>query len=75
LLAARRTSFVVEVEPQHLERQGTIVQELEELFEGYEPYAIVATGPSFRLTAWAGAWDAVPGSNLVLRPRRGRGPR
>jgi FkbM family methyltransferase len=70
LLAARRTSFIVEVEPQHLERQGASVQELQELFVGYDAYAIVARDTSFELTAWQGQWDALPTTpNLVLRPR------
>jgi hypothetical protein len=69
LLAAQRTSFIIEVEPQHLERQGTSVQELQELFAGYEACAIVVRDRGFELTAWRGQWDALPTTpNLVLRP-------
>lgn len=69
LLATRRTSFIIEVEPEHLERQGTTVQELQALFAGYEPHAIVATDAGFELSVWHGAWDALPATrNLVLRP-------
>ena len=71
LVAARTTTFIIEVEPEHLQRQGTSVQELRETFIDYEAFAIeTKRGGGFALVHWHGAWDEdLPTSpNLVLRP-------
>jgi FkbM family methyltransferase len=69
LLAAGQTSFVVEVEPGHLQRQGATVRELREAFAGYAAHVIAARGSSFELRRWEGRWEALPGTpNLVLCP-------
>jgi hypothetical protein len=68
LIAGRRTRFIIEVEPQHLRRQGATVDELRELFAGYVPYVIVATDHGFDLSSWTDRWDDLPTTDLVLRP-------
>ena len=69
LLAAGQTSFVLEVEAEHLQRQGSTVRELQEAFAGYVPYVIVTRGSTFELQRCRGRWDVLPETpNLVLCP-------
>jgi FkbM family methyltransferase len=68
VLSCLTTSLIVEVESQHLRRQGATIQELRALLSDYAPYAVVATEGSFVLTPWRRGWDALPTSpNLVFR--------
>jgi FkbM family methyltransferase len=72
LLASGRTSFIIEVEEGHLERQGSTVSELQALFEGYEPFAVARRGRSFGLIRWTAPWTELPTTpDLVLRPAGG----
>lgn len=68
LLRRARPDFVVELESEHLERQGGSLEELQQLFEdsGYAAYAI--TGQTLR--PLLGSWrrDSTD-PNVVVRPR------
>jgi FkbM family methyltransferase len=67
LLEGPRPDFIIELEPEHLERQGSSVVELRELFDdaGYVGYSI-----GDRIERLAGAWDRPTGDpNILVRPR------
>jgi FkbM family methyltransferase len=73
LLAFGRTTFIVEVEARHLERQGATLLELQDYFAGYEPHVIFSGGSTFEMRPWRGPWDALPDTpNLVLLPMEDR---
>jgi FkbM family methyltransferase len=68
LLERARPDFIVELEPEHLERQGSSLEEVQTLFgdAGYSAFAIGARG----LEPLAGAWHRPAGDpNVVVRPR------
>jgi FkbM family methyltransferase len=68
LLQRARPDFIVELEPEHLERQGSTVAEVQALFDdaGYRGYAIRATG----LEPLRGSWIRPAGDpNIVVRPQ------
>ena len=72
LLKERRSVFIVEVEPDHLRRQGSSVAELREQFVGYAPQVIRVRQSGFELYPWHGHWSALPEPrNLVLIPVAG----
>lgn len=61
--------FVVEIEPEHLARQGSSPEQLKAILEphGYEPYALAGDGRVYRLVgAWVPPDPKCP--NLVLVP-------
>jgi FkbM family methyltransferase len=68
LLGEARPDFIVELEPEHLERQGASVEEVQTLFTeaGYAGLAIVDR----RLEPLRGEWNRPTGDpNIVVRPR------
>ncbi len=68
LLERARPDFIVELEPEHLERQGGSIAAVQSLFEdaGYRGYAIRAGA----LEPLSGAWRRPEGDpNMVVRPR------
>ena len=73
LLERARPDFIVELEPEHLARQGCVAGDVQALFDaaGYTGYAIVDDG----LEPLRGSWDRPAGDpNIVVRPReRGKG--
>jgi FkbM family methyltransferase len=67
LLTADRPDFIIELEPEHLARQGCSVAELQALFHraGYAGYAI-----GERFEPLPERWNRPPGDpNIVVRPR------
>ncbi len=67
LLRDARPDFLIELEPQHLERQGCSVGELQELFEdvGYVGFAL-----GDKPERLSGAWERPHGDpNILVRPR------
>ena len=67
-LRRARPDFIIELEPEHLERQGASVAEVRELFEdaGYVGYSIGDAG----LEVLSGGWDRPAGDpNIVVRPK------
>ena len=67
LLTVARPDFLIELEPQHLERQACSVAEVQDLFAdaGYVGYAL--GGKPERLS---GAWERPQGDpNILVRPR------
>jgi FkbM family methyltransferase len=71
LLDEARPDFIVELEPEHLERQGSSVAALQELFEavGYVAY-LIGDG----LTRVRGSWERPAGDpNILVRPRERSG--
>jgi len=68
LLSRARPDFVVELEAEHLARQGSSIDEVQALFDdaGYVGYAIGERG----LVALRGTWQRPAGDpNIVVRPR------
>jgi FkbM family methyltransferase len=68
LLEQGRPDFIVELEPEHLERQGGSIGAVQALFEeaGYRGYAIRPGG----LDPLSGEWSRPEGDpNMVVRPR------
>ena len=68
LLRRARPDFIIELEPEHLERQGASVAEVRELFEdaGYVGYSIGDAG----LEVLRGSWERPAGDpNIVVRPK------
>jgi len=68
LIERARPDFILELEPEHLERQGSSIAEIQELFDtaGYDGYTI-ADG---RLDPLHGPWRRPQGDpNIVVRPR------
>jgi FkbM family methyltransferase len=68
LLEHARPDFIVELEPEHLERQGSTVEEVRTLFEdaAYGAYAIGEKG----FEPLQGAWQRPAADpNIVVRPR------
>lgn len=68
LLETARPDFIVELEPEHLERQGGSIQGLQSLFEGSGYVAYAVAGGTLQLLL--GSWrrdGADP--NIVVRPR------
>jgi FkbM family methyltransferase len=68
LLERARPDFIVELEPEHLERQGSRIAEVQALFDsaGYLGYAIGEAG----LEPLRGSWDRPAGDpNIVVRPQ------
>jgi FkbM family methyltransferase len=66
LLAGARPDFIIELEPEHLQRQGCSVAELQELFDtaGYVGYSI-----GDRLERLPARWTRPAGDpNIVVRP-------
>jgi hypothetical protein len=67
VLSRARPDFVVELEPEHLERQGGSVAELQEIFDdaGYVGYSVHAG----RLHRLPSVWHRPAGDpNIVVRP-------
>jgi len=72
LLERARPDFIVELEPGHLERQGSSVAEVKALFDdaGYLGYAISRSG----LEPLGGSWHrAAADPNIVVRPKEREG--
>jgi FkbM family methyltransferase len=72
LLERARPDFIVELEPEHLERQGASVGEVQSLFAaaGYEAFLIGDGG----FEALRGPWHRPAGDpNIVVRPRERAG--
>jgi FkbM family methyltransferase len=68
LLDGPRPDFIVELEPEHLARQGSSITEIQELFDaaGYVGYSISAG----TLEPLRDIWQRPPGDpNIVVRPR------
>jgi hypothetical protein len=68
LLERARPDFIVELEPEHLERQGSSLADVQALFDdaGYLGYAIGETG----LEPLRGSWQRPAGDpNIVVRPQ------
>ena len=69
LLERARPDFIVELEPEHLERQGSSVAEVQALFDdaGYVGHAIGADG----LEPLGGSWHRPTAAdpNIVVRPQ------
>lgn len=68
LIERARPDFIVELEPEHLERQSSSIDEVQALFEaaGYAGYAITEGG----LAPLHGAWRRPLGDpNIAVRPR------
>ena len=73
LLETARPDFIVELEPEHLERQGGSIQELQSLFERSNYVAYAVAGQT--LQPLLGSWrrdGADP--NVVIRPRERTAP-
>lgn len=73
-LLKHRPDFLVEVEPDHLRRQGTTVEELEELFRtcGYTGYRFGSDQADAPLRPVDSSWGRPPGNPnmfLSVRPR------
>jgi FkbM family methyltransferase len=68
LLERARPDFIVELEPEHLERQGARVADLQALFDdaGYLGYAICETGLEPLRTSWL---RPAGDPNIVVRPQ------
>ena len=69
LLDGPRPDFIIELEPEHLQRQGGSAAEIEELFQaaGYVGYSISPAGTLEPLPA---AWQRPAGDpNILVRPR------
>jgi FkbM family methyltransferase len=67
LLERARPDFIVELEPEHLERQGASLAEVQSLFDdaGYTGYSIGAAG----LERLRGSWHRpTDDPNIVVRP-------
>ena len=67
LLEGPRPDFIIELEPDHLERQGCSAPEVQELFAdaGYVGYSI-----GDRLEQLSGSWERPRGDpNILVRPR------
>ena len=67
LIERARPDFIVELEPEHLERQGSSIGEVQALFDdvGYTGYTICGG----RLDPLRGAWRRPMGDpNIVVRP-------
>jgi FkbM family methyltransferase len=73
LLKAHRPVFIIEVEPGHLERQGTSIEQLARLLEEarYETFHFAGRGDDIALTAPSvGNWlPPVDNPNIVACPR------
>ena len=72
LLERARPDFIVELEPEHLERQGSSLAEVQALFgaAGYVGYAIGARG----LEPLHGSWHRPAADpNIVVRPQERQG--
>jgi len=68
LLERARPDFIVELEPEHLERQGSTIAEVQALF-GAADYVGCAIGPE-GLEPIRGDWHRPAGDpNIVVRPR------
>lgn len=67
LLREARPDFLIELEPQHLERQGCSVAELQELFDDVAYVGFAVGDIPERLS---GAWERPHGDpNILVRPR------
>lgn len=74
LIESARPDFIVELEPEHLERQGSSIGEVQALFveAGYVGHAI---GPGGGLRPLSGAWGRPAGDpNIVVRPSERAAP-
>jgi FkbM family methyltransferase len=70
MLRDLRPDFLIELEPQHLERQGCSVAEVQDLFEdvGYAAYTL-----GDRPERLSGVWERPHGDpNILVRPRERR---
>jgi FkbM family methyltransferase len=68
LIERARPDFIVELEPEHLERQGSSIADVQAVFDdaGYRGYAIAERG----LEPLRGGWHRPAGDpNIVVRPQ------
>jgi FkbM family methyltransferase len=71
LLGERRPALIIELEPEHLERQGGSIAALESLLRdaGYDAFELVAQGARVRFVPFASPWRRPAGEpNIVAVP-------